>query len=615
MNALSSFLASPPSRRVRRYRGLLAAALALLVCALAALVVYRAALDSALAADRDATAQRLAFYAQSLQANLERYESLPGLLALERDLARLLANPGDGDRRQAANAYLEAAQQAAGVAAAYVMDMRGDTLAASNWRQPGTFVGQNYAFRPYFRAATDGGTGRFYAVGATTGEPGYFLSAPLRGQGNHGEMTGVVAIKVALEDFERALVDSGDLALLADRDGIVFLAARPDWRYRSLLPLSDEVRVRLAETRQYGQHTPRALLADDRLPAGVRLADAGDRRELLWQAHRVGPLDWQLVVLRDPAPLRRGAWIAAAAAVFALAFALTLAAIFRLRRYRRQELRRLHAELEKRIAERTADLSHQVAALERTEAILHETRDAAVQAGKLAVLGQMAAGMTHELNQPLAALHNYSDNAVALLDRGQLDEVRGNLISISHLAGRLGRIVSQLKSFARKSPDSASAVAVDSALANALLIVEPRRRELGAAIDTAGVAPGLLVRAEAVRIEQVLVNLLRNGLDAAAQNEAPRLEIIAGIAGADGDGGQVRIAVRDNGAGIPAASQAHLFEPFYTTKTAGEGLGLGLAISLAIVESLGGRIEAGNRSDGRGAEFAVLLDPATEENR
>ncbi|HEX5803002.1 MAG TPA: ATP-binding protein [Azospira sp.] len=613
MNALTSFLASPPSRRVRRHRGLIVAVLALAACALAALAVYRAALDGAVAADRAATAQRLAFYAQSLEASLERYESLPGLLALERDLARLLATPDDGERRQAANAYLEAAQQAAGVAAAYLMDTRGDTLAASNWRQPGTFVGQNYGFRPYFRAAAAGGTGRFYAIGATTGEPGYFLSAPLRSQGNRGQIIGVVAIKVALEDFERALVDSGDLALLADGDGIVFLAAQPAWRYRSLLPLSDEVRVRLAETRQYGLHTPQPLLAGSELPGGaaaVRLADAGDGRELLWQAHRVGSLDWQLVVLRDPAPLRRGAWIAAAAAAFALAFALTLAAIFRLRRHRRQELRRLHAELEQRIAERTADLSHQIAALERTEAILHETRDAAVQAGKLAVLGQMAAGMTHELNQPLAALHNYSDNAMALLDRGQLDAVRGNLESISHLAGRLGRIVSQLKSFARKSPASPSAVAVDSALANALLIVEPRRRELGALIDLAGVAPGLLVRAEAVRIEQVLVNLLRNGLDAAAQNDAPRLEIVAGIAG-----GQVRIAVRDNGAGIPAASQPHLFEPFYTTKTAGEGLGLGLAISLAIVESLGGRIEAGNRSDGGGAEFAVLLDPATEGNR
>ncbi|MCP5269356.1 MAG: sensor histidine kinase [Zoogloeaceae bacterium] len=590
----------------RRHRGLLAALLALIACTVTALLAYRSTLDAGIATERDAATHRLAFYAQTLEASLTRYESLPGLLALERDLTQVLANP-DQRTQQAANTYLEAAQQAAGVAAAYLMDINGNTLAASNWQKPGSFVGQNYGFRPYFREAIDGGTGRFYAIGSTTGEPGYFLSAPMRQQ---GRIVGVIAIKVALEGFEQALINSGDMALLVDGDGIAFLTSNPAWRYHALAPLTPAVRSELAETRKYGSREPAPLLAGNGIAAGkdsVRLLEDGKARELIWHAHRVGPLGWQLVLLNDPTAQRNEAVIAGAAAAFASAFLLTLAIIQRLRRRRREELKRLHAELELRIAERTDDLSRQIEALERTKAILHETQDAAVQAGKLAVLGQMSAGMTHELNQPLAALHAYSDNAMALLDRGRTEEVRDNLASISHLAGRLGHIVGQLKSFARKAPAQPTAVAVDSVLANALLIIEPRRRELAAGIDTTGVTAGLQVRAEAVRLEQVLVNLLRNGLDAAAAVSVPQLEIDARCEGED-----VRITVRDNGSGLPASTLAHLFEPFYTTKSAGEGLGLGLAISLTIVESLGGRIEAANRNQGQGAEFSVLLPVAPQ---
>ena len=554
------------------------------------------------AADADQTSHRLAFYAQALEANLARHEALPGLLALERDLAHLLAAPDDTKRLRAANIYLEAAERAAGVAAAYLMDADGRTLAASNWSRPGSFVGQNYAYRPYFRAALAGCTGRFYGVGATTGEPGYFLSAPLRAG---GRVVGVVAIKVSLEAFERALVESGELALLTDHDRVAFLAARPDWRYRALAPLSETVRQRLAETRQYGAEPPASLLEGAGISgsaATTRLVS--DARTMVWQEREVEPLGWRIVVLRDPSPWRREAWIAGAAAGFALAFAIAVVAMLQFRRLRREELRRLHGELERRIVERTADLSRQVATLERTEGILRETRDAAVQAGKLAVLGQMAAGMTHELSQPLAALHAYADNAQTLLDRGQLEPVRENLDAISRLAARLGRLVGQLKAFARKAPLEAGPVAVDAALANALLIVEPRRRELAAGIDTGGMLPGLAVRADATRFEQILINLLRNALDASAVAATPEVTVIG-----EREGSEVRVVIRDNGPGISPEAQAHLFEAFFTTKGAGEGLGLGLVISQAIAEGFGGRIEASN-APGSGAEFRICLPAA-----
>jgi two-component system C4-dicarboxylate transport sensor histidine kinase DctB len=265
----------------------------------------------------------------------------------------------------------------------------------------------------------------------------------------------------------------------------------------------------------------------------------------------------------------------------------------------------VYAELEDRIAERTADLTGQIAALERTKAILRETRDAAVQAGKLATLGQMSAGVSHELSQPLAALHTFADNAQALLARGRYDDVAENLQMISELIDRTGRIVRQLKSFARQEAATPQPVSVASAIDHALMMLEPRRRELQAMfhVEPCG---DLQLLAEAGRLEQVLVNLLRNGLDAMHGQTAPQLHVRAWAEGA-----MAHIAVRDHGPGLSADAQRRLFEPFYTTKPAGEGLGLGLAISLTIVESYGGALNAHNMADG-GAEFVLSLPRASD---
>lgn len=577
---------------------IVAAGLCLLIGLLAYQWLFRHNLDH----ERRLAAQRLDAFALSLEATLYRHEALPGLLALEPSLAALLREPNNPARIAAANAYLEAAQQGAAVAATYLIDANGLTLAASNWRQPRSFIGHNYAFRPYFRDAVDQGLGRFYGVGVTTGEPGYFIAAPLREQ---GRVVGVVAIKVGLDTLEQAMAGTGDTLLLSDGDGIVFLASDRRLRYRHLAPLADSARQRLESTRQYGNQTIQPL-ADQPLPLTaqepVRLALPDEaRREHLVVSRPVGNLGWQVVQLGRPDEARGSAFTGASALVFAAAFALGLAAHFQHRARRREELRRIHGELENRIVERTADLTEKIAALQRTEAILHETRDNAVQAGKLAVLGQLSAGISHELNQPLAALQTFADNAAALLARGRHAEVAENLQMISDLVGRTGRIVRQLKSFARREADTPQAVNVAATIEHALLIVEPRRREIAAQIAVAPFAPELSVTAEAGRLEQVLVNLLLNALDAMHDRPDARVEVAVRDAT-----GQVVIEVRDHGPGIPDDVRGHLFEPFYTTKPAGAGLGLGLAISLTIVESYGGTLAARNAPDG-GAVFVLTL--------
>ena len=584
-------------------RALLTLGAAISFCLLLGWLAYRTFSGIYLDSERQLASQRLDALALSLEATLSRNESLPGLLALDPSLLALLRQPDSPERAASANAYLEAAQQGVGVSVAFLIDAQGKTLAASNWRQARSFVGHNYAFRPYFIEAISNGLGRFYGVGVTTGEPGYFLAAPVR----DGERPlGVIVLKVGLEAIEQALAGAGETLFLADADGVIFLSPERRLRYRTLAPLSETVAARLGDTRQYGSQaittvseTP--VRTDQAHP--VRLTLPGDvPRDFLITSRPVGSLGWQLVQLGDPGEAHSIALGGALAVSFAGAFLIGLAAHLRHRQRRREELRRVYAELEQRIAERTLDLTDKIAALEQTEAILRETRNSAVQAGKLTVLGQMSAGITHELNQPLAALQTFADNAQALLERGRHAEVAENLAMISDLIERTGRIVRQLKTFSRKESAVPQAVTVRSAVEHALMIIEPRRRELIARIVVNALPDDLQVMAEAGRLEQILVNLMRNGLDAMAGQAEPSLEIST-----QATDRHVSLSVRDHGPGISDEVLARLFEPFYTTKTASDGLGLGLAISLTIAESYGGTLRAHNAPDG-GAIFVLTLD-------
>lgn len=609
----------------------LAVALAMAACCAAAgWAAYAIALQRYVATRAEEAGQRTTFYAQNLRSTLARYESLPRLAALEHVLHVALlqgAQAGDATMRRAANAYLKEVQAATDLAAAHLINTTGLTIAASNWDLPTSFVGQNYAFRPYFAEAMREGLGRFYGVGNTTGETGYFVAAPVR---EDAKPIGVVVVKVNLDAFEASLSRSGDTVLLVDRHGVIFLSSVPEWKYRTLGALSPEQQTALDATRQYAPHTLTPLdtqdggvpFSADQPPQAVRVALPGKSVSTLRVQYRpVGLLGWQVAVLIDPRDEQRTALVAGASAAFAMGLVFSVFVALRLRTRRREEQRRARAalrevqrDLEARIAQRTAELTSantalagKVEALDAAQRILRETRDAAVQAGKLAVLGQMAAGITHELNQPLTALTTLSDNANKLAERGRIDEVRGNLTHISQLAERMGRIVSHIKAFSRKGDAARAAVSVDEAIRQALMLVETRRRQVGVTVTAPLVPADLAVWANAVRLEQVLVNLIRNAIDAMAETAQP--ESAAVHVRVEPIENWVRITVRDVGPGIPSDVLPRLFEPFFTTKDDGLGLGLGLAISLAIIEDFGGRLVGQNADDGAGgAEFVIELE-------
>jgi two-component system C4-dicarboxylate transport sensor histidine kinase DctB len=311
----------------------------------------------------------------------------------------------------------------------------------------------------------------------------------------------------------------------------------------------------------------------------------------------------------------RGAEQIAAGRAWAVAFGwvsllLTLAYLqLRRRRIRERlaaqgELRAVYDSLETRITERTQELQARVDELHRTERTLRATQDDLVQAGKLAVLGQMAASITHEINQPLAALRALNDNARVFLERGMQADAEGNLESIAQLTQRIAAIVAQLKGFARRDELRVQPVPVAAAFQAAVALVSAEARRQRVHIACPPVPDNLAVLGQQVRIEQVLVNLLRNGIDASAEQGGGTVTLQAEV-----DGAQALLRVTDDGPGLSDDVQARLFEPFFTTKRRGDGLGLGLSISASIANALGGSLQGGNQQEqhGGGAWFTLRL--------
>ncbi len=559
---------------------------------------------------RQSGERQLQMIALDLEAVLERHETLPYTLSYLPQVAQVLAHPENQDGIRALNQDLQTIQQQAKIAAIYLMDAQGNTIAASNWDQPQSYIGQNFSFRPYFQDVMQrrSGAGHFYAIGNTTNIPGYFISQPVfasPGQRGSSEPIGVLAVKISLHEFEKAWRSSEDPIALSDRHGVVFLSNREVWQYRSLRPLDAEVQRDIQATLQYSGKTIHAISA-------LSKKEQNGYGEYLTRP--IGRLGWQLMLFPDEAKVNTAGLESAAIALLLLLVLATIAAAWDQRQQRLQErlaaqqaLQQAAAQLEQRIAQRTRDLTQanadweaQFCKLQQTEQVLRSTQNEMVQTGKLAMLGQMAAGITHELNQPLTAIRAFADNADVYLQRGKLDQVSANLHHISSASERMGIIIAQLKGFARKSSEQLQAVNVTQSVHAAIALLQNDLHRLGIQLEL-HLPESLLVLGDNIRLEQVIVNLLRNAMDAVEQQ--PRIWIEIRVSE---QAGQVWIQISDSGAGLPDAVIAHLFEPFFTTKPSGQGLGLGLAISSSIVQAMNGTLQAENRSAG-GACFTVRL--------
>ncbi|KAA0582072.1 sensor histidine kinase [Azospirillum sp. B21] len=545
--------------------------------------------------------QRLGLYASSIRNAVGRYDYLPFLVARDHEVLGLLDRPSEA-LRDTVNRRLETANAAAGSAALYVVDRSGLALAASNWADPAqSFVGQIYDFRPYFRQAVEAGSGRYFGIGVTTGLPGYFLSHAVH---LADRLIGVAVVKIDLEPLQRDWAAGGERVLVTDQNGIVFLSSHADWKYHALRPLPDAVKARLAQTRQYDRSEvmPLGLHDGPVMENGARLVSlpdsvpGGSRRAYLMQELALPEFGWTIRFLSDLEPVKAQA---AGAAVLTAMGLLLLVAALALGWQRRHALRlqqEARAMLERRVEERTAELL-------TANRVLREAQEELVQAGKLAALGQMSAALAHEINQPLAAIRTFVASTRLLAERGETAMVRDNLAMIGDLAERMAVLSGHLKDFARKGPARVEAVPVARTMDRALALLAPRLREEEVRVEQA-IPPEAHVRGDAVRLEQVFVNLLRNAADAMNGSDERRLILTAARTA---EGWEIRI--RDSGTGIAEAHQFQLFDPFFTTKEVGQGLGLGLSLSYGIVRDFGGTLRAENNPDG-GACFVVQLPEA-----
>jgi two-component system C4-dicarboxylate transport sensor histidine kinase DctB len=570
---------------------------------------------------RESGTHRLEVYAAALRSELAKYEYLPGLLTLERDVFAILRNPGNADLLHVVNERLEQINRVAGTAALYILDRKGVAIASSNWNEEASFVGMDLSYRPYFWDAIERGEGRFYGIGTTSGLPGFYFSRALR---EDGELVGVAALKVSLEHLEQAWAGSSDVVLAVDANGVVFLASEAAWNFRTMAGLSGEAAERIHASRQYWNVNLRPLVVTIKreLPGDARLVeveapDLARQPDYLELTQPLVESGWHLALLADFAPVHELRRLAFALALAMSAFLLALLLYARQRRLfiaqslaAKEALQQANDALEHKVAERTADLSRSNAQLQQEICERRRAEEGLVQAGKLAVLGQMAAGITHELNQPLAALRMLSGNAFTFLDRGRPDDARKNLQMIGDLTDRMGKITGQLKAFARKDPINLQPLLVGQSIANALFLLDQRIREDEVEVERLVPDHPIWVLADATRLEQVLVNLIGNAIDAMEGRRGARVTIAVTEMQ-----NQIEIAVRDTGPGIPQEDLPRLFEPFFTTKEAGKGLGLGLAISSSIARELGGDLRAHNRPQG-GAEFTLTLrrTPAGEKH-
>jgi len=563
---------------------------------------------------------RLELYINYLQGVLGKYQSLPELLAIDNSLVRALLNPHEKKRIEILNRYLETINRVSDTSDTYLMNKDGLTIAASNWNEERPFIGRNFSYRPYFKQAMKGKLGRYFALGTASSKRGYYFAYPVR---KDDEILGAVVIKINIDSVEQSWADRDESFLVSDPDGVIFITTTPEWRFKSLKPLEHEVRLRITESRRY-QDATLAPLSDEvrTLWDKIEILSIGDGesvKRVLKQSQFMPQAGWNVHILTDTRVLRKKVLMVNIMVGSVLTFAYILILLLLQRHHRLTELHQIEEEskralqeaneqLESRVSDRTQKLTEanellrkEILDRKQTEVKLKRTRKELIHAAKLAVLGQMSAGINHELNQPLAAIRSYTDNGKQFLHKGRLEDAMWNLEQIGELTERMAQIGIQLKLFSRKSSGMIVAVPLHGVVDGALEILKPSLNKQAVELTIDIQPDNLEVRANHVLLQQVLVNLISNAMQAIEGQELQKILLECHAVGE-----KVIVAVHDNGPGVSTKLLHEIFEPFFTTKKSGQGLGLGLTISDRIIRDFGGQIVLVQSP--KGARFEFTLD-------
>lgn len=529
------------------------------------------------AATRSQAEVRLALFSGGLMGELRRSAIVPQLLARDPFLKGALLS---GDF-QASSQRLIAYRDEIGATRLMLMDADGRTVASSDRVDLGT----NLRNEPFVVDALRSNSTVFTALQDEVGLPEFFYTLKIE---QAGDLIGLIAVEVDLRKYERSWAGITEAVIVKDSEGHILLTTQSRWR-----GMTEEVAL--------APHSDRSPIVERLLGSGSSWTGGAQDvflggQALMRSEARVPFQGWQLVSFSDYAAVRER--VNTVLAIEVMAFAICAAALF--------FFATLQADRRSAVLKRESDalkelnllLQREIAERKRAEKNLEVAEQSLAQSSKLAALGEMSAAVSHELNQPLAAMKTYLAGARLLLSRRRIDEATSSFQRINDLIDRMATITRQLKSYAGKSNDILGRVDMRDALSGSIAMMAPQLRNSKIRVNRSQPNVPVEVLGDQVRLEQVIVNLLRNAVDATKSAEDPEIDVILSL------GQTATLTVRDNGAGI--AELDALFEPFYTTKAPGDGLGLGLAISSSIITDLGGRLKARNRV-GPGAVFEVQL--------
>ena len=598
---------SPMARRVsalmfRPGRSfVLAAAGSIVALALFGFAVSRWAAEHAMANAGLGASQMARAQAGLLASELQKFRLLPLVLTEYPDV-RMVLEAGEPAAVARLNGKLELLSSRTDAAAIYVIDRNGRTLAASNWRLPTSFVGQVYGFRPYFQDAMRSGAAELFALGTVSGRPGLFIARRVESEGT---ILGVIVVKVEFDRLEAAWARQPGPTFVTDRHGVIIITSRADWRFRSTRALGPGEIAQIRSARQFGNLPlpPLGLVAD-----GAALREGNGRASGRFLQADV-PTGLEGGTLHYLGPLAAEEASAAATARAAILAALVIVLIALAWLYRAREKRQLQdaarRALESEVALRTAELretnerlTDQSRERERADRRYRSAREELAQANRLGSIGQITAGVAHEINQPVSAIRTFAENAGTFLDQDKPERARKNLGLIVELTARIGAITAELRGFARRGAPAIDAVEIAPVIDGALLLIGDRVRAVGATVEREGEQAGIRVVADRVRLEQIIINLLQNALDALEGRDDPRIRVSTVYAE------RVTVEIDDNGPGIPAAIADQLFTPFVTGKP--DGLGLGLGIARDIAREFGGDLDLTSSALG-GTAFHIVL--------
>ena len=578
--------------------------------------------------------ERLTLYSGTLHSALNKYSYLPHILATNPEVQRLVTR---GDNTDAVNSYLKDINTASGSMDLFILDREGNTVATSNWDEPGSFAGHKYRYRPYYLDAMRYNRGRYFGVGATTGRPGFFFTQAVRMNpapprpvtpetaAYAPDIVGVAVTKVDLSMLQKEWRAGGETVFITDENGIIFLSSVDEWRYRATREMPEQVQADMLSQRQYGNTLPPPLDMRAFQKDGVhRLTVAG--QTWLCSTRTLDDYGWTLWFLRPEAVLTERAeahWLMGLGVVSLLTMLALLIRAFYVSATARREAREAW-----RIRAVNTRLVKEVRIRKKTERELLAAQDDLLHAGQLAALGQVAASVAHELSQPVTSMRMFISSCRRMAQTGRLEQVETTTGHMMELVQRLESLIGQLKHFARKSSSRPVRVPLRSVLENALTVLRFKLEAVGCVPEV--ICPEeAAVMADALQLEQVCINLMHNALDALDAFHAPGAPLAAAPTGGDarqatpqgvsGPSAEKRLrifveaapgayllSIEDNGPGIDPQVREQIFQPFFTTKKSGEGIGLGLSIVDKIVRSLQGEITVHDVAP-HGTRFTIRL--------